>query len=45
LPIASLDDEALIRHFAKLAVPVGLVAHKRALEAALSGGFTQGASL
>lgn len=34
-PIAALDDETLLRHFARLSVPVGLLVHKRALETEL----------
>lgn len=31
-PIAALDDETLLRHFACLSVPAGLVVHKRTLD-------------
>jgi hypothetical protein len=35
IAVSSLDDAALIRHFSHLLVPVGLSAHRRALERAL----------
>jgi len=35
LAVSLLDDDALVRHFSRLSVPVGLSAHRRALERAL----------